>query len=402
MAFFDLFRGNKVSDGGELGLIVDLPNNNVNSSFVDNNINNISTVFTCVKILSDTISRVPCGIYDNSVKRGKLKDKQHYLYDVLHYNVNPYTTSQTFFSTMEVHRNLRGNAYARIIRNKGTGRVEQLQILNPDTFHSYKIQDNKLYYKFKVGKEDELKAYNSDEILHFRMLTKDGVVGVNPIEALRLNLSTTYQGLKTIENFYKNNAASPKALKSTVGGANQKAMLEALKEFKKEFAGSNNAGKVIPLPPNTEIQDLTLNYADAEFVSTIKFNADQIASLYGIPPHLVGNFEASKFNNVEQLQLNFKINTISAIARMYRQEMEFKLLTSKERAEGKSIEFTLQGLVETDYRTRITGLKDLAMVGVVSPNTIARIEGYETFEGGDQHFIQGAMTPIEQMKNKTK
>ncbi len=399
MAFFDFLNLNKSSTLDKGGVInIPMDSGRVHS-FRDENIENISTVYTAIKILSEAISRVPIHIYDNSDSKGKIKDKGHYLYPILHYAPNPYTNSQTFFSTLEVHRNLRGNAFARIVRNQQTGAIKQLEIINPDTFVDYDILDNQLYYRFKEAGSKSV-AINSNEILHFRMLSKDGILGVNPIEALRLNLATSFDAMKSIESFYENNAASPKAIKSTASGVNQKAMLAALKEFKADFSGASKAGKIIPLPPNTELQELKLNFADAQFIGTIKFNADQIASLYGIPPHLVGNFEASKFNNVEQLQLNFKVNTVAAIARMYRQELEFKLLTDKERAEGKSVEFTLQGLVETDHKTRIEGHRVLANIGVVSPNDVAKIEGFKTFDGGDNHFIQTNLMAIEDINQK--
>ncbi|MFW6015328.1 MAG: phage portal protein [bacterium] len=395
MAFFDNFF--KIKTYPDID--TNFQFNEKTNSFNQDEISNLSSVYTSVKILSDTISRLPVHIYNNG-DNGKIKDKQHYLYDKLHYNVNPYTNSQTFFSTLELHRNLKGNGFAYIKRNKNTGEVIQLEIINPDTFYTYDIIDNELYYIFYL--DSKKKAYNSNDILHFKMLSKDGIVGINPIEALRLNISSSHKALSTIDNFYENNATTSKALKSTISNANQKEMGRALEKFEKSNAGSRNAGKIIPLPPNTELQELRLNLADAEFISTIKYNSSQIASLYGIPPHLVGNYEASKFNNVEQMQLNFKVNTISAIARMYRQEMELKLLTESERKEGKSIEFTLHGLVETDHKTRIEGYRTLTNIGAISPNTIAKLEGYETFPGGDKHYIQSNLQAIEDMDNNEK
>jgi len=164
-------------------------------------------------------------------------------------------------------------------------------------------------------------------------------------------------------------------------------MLDALNDFKAKYTGAISAGQMIPLPPNTEIVDLQLNFADAVFIDTIKFNAGQIASLYGVPPHLVGLFESSKFNNVEQMMLDFKATTLTAVARMYRQELEFKLLTTEERLSGKSIEFNLMALVEADSTTRINNQLSLMKSGVITPNDVAKTEGYKTFEGGDKHYM---------------
>ena len=147
---------------------------------------------------------------------------------------------------------------------------------------------------------------------------------------------------------------------------------------------------------------MKLNLADVQFIDTIKFNANQIAALYGVPAHMVGNTEASKYNNVEQMNIGFKGDTISPIARMYRQEMELKLLTSTERKAGKSIEFNLNAMIETDYNTRMNGYKTLASIGVMSPNKISRIENLETDPNGDVRLVPMNMMTLQKLKESEK
>jgi len=359
----------------------------------------ISSVYTCIKVLSDTISRLPVNVYKSDQKKGRLKEKDHYLHTIVHYNPNNYTTSQAFFAALEAYRNFKGNAFAKIHRNQGSGRIMTLEIVNPDHVVGYNVIEGELFYKVQVS-DKKTEIIPSSEMLHFRGLSKNGIWGINPIEALRLNLSSTHQALTTIDKFFQQGALSPYAMKSTVAGANQAAMLEALEKFQKKNAGATQAGKIIPLPPNTELQGLNMNMADAQFINTVKFNADQIASIYGVPSHLVGNNEASKYSNIEQSQISFKVNTVSAITRMYRQEMEFKMLTSKERDQGYSIEFNLMAMVETDHRTRLEGYRILANIGAIAPNKVAALEGLETYEGGDDHFIQTNLQSVEQMKKK--
>ena len=98
-----------------------------------------------------------------------------------------------------------------------------------------------------------------------------------------------------------------------------------------------------------------------------------------VPAHLVGIYEYTKFNNVESENLNFKSMTISAIARMYRQELEFKLLTEEERRAGKSIEFALNALIELDTNTKMNYYKTMRNdLSVLSSNQIALFEGLPT------------------------
>lgn len=363
----------------------------------------IATVYTACKILSDDVGSFPIEVYKDDETLGRISNKDDYRYSLLHYNPNSYTTSNTFFSTLEYIRNIKGNAFAKIIRDPKSLKISSFQIVSPDRIVGYEINNGKLFYQYVENPDKNYILVNAEEFLHFRALSSDGIMGANPIEKLRLNLSTTYKAFSTIDKFYDNNATSPKALKTTVPeGVNPKEWQARIADFNDKYTGVHNAGKMITLPPFTELQDITLNFADAQFIETIRFNADQISSLFKIPPHLVGNFESSKFNNLEQLQLNYKINTIRPILRMYRQELEFKLLTDTERKNGMSIEFNTNSLVETDSKTRIENMKSLFGMGVVTPNMIAKLEGkpFETYEGGDNHFLLTQLMSVEKYNAK--
>jgi len=117
---------------------------------------------------------------------------------------------------------------------------------------------------------------------------------------------------------------------------------------------------------------------------------------------MVGVYEYSKYNNVEQKQQEFIANTIAGITRMYRQELEFKLLTAEERKTGKSIEFVTQALIETDIATRSNYYKTMQDLGVMTPNQIAILEGLPTFTGGDKHYMSSQTVPIEDRDAKVK
>lgn len=361
----------------------------------------ISTVHTCVKILGDTLGRLPVGVYSYDDTSGRIKDKAHYLYDLIHYNPNTYLTSQAFFSSLEVTRNLSGNSFARIFRD-ANARVQYLEIIPPSQVVGYTLVNNELYYKLKTDDDNkEEETVSSTDMLHFKGVTKNGIWGVNPLEALRLNLSSSWQALNTIDTFFKQGALSPYAIKSTVAGANQQSMLEALDKFKKQYGGSANAGQLLPLPPNTELQGLSINMADAAFIDLVKFNDGQIGALYGVPLFMLGSPEASKYNDIEQNQLSFKANTVAAITRMYRQELEFKLLTTKERASGSTIEFNINALVETDYKTKVEGYKAFVGMAAMSPQDVQKLEGIPTYPGAEKHYIQKQYIAVEDMGKET-
>ncbi len=365
-----------------------------NPAFNINNAEAVSTVYICIKKLADTLSRMPLDLYSAGLTGAEI-DKMDYRYPIIHYNPNNYTSSQTFIASLEYWRNLRGNSFARIYRDNRTGQVKSLELLNPAQVISYGVENGSLFYS--VDYNGKIAKLDSMQILHFRNLTKDGIWGMNPIEAVRLNISSTWQGMKTIDEFYKNNATTSKFIKSTVSGANQKALLEAIDEFNNKYSGPLEAGKVKPLPPNTDLISTSLSFADALFIETIKFNAAQIGALYGIPEHMLGINSQIRYSNVEQMNLDFLSQTMANIVKIYEQEFEYKLLTTQERIEGKSIEFDTNYLIETDSTTRINNLRTLLNNGVITPNDVANSEGYPAFEGGDKHFMPGNYLTVEEM-----
>ena len=150
----------------------------------------VSVATTCVKVLAETMAGMPLHVYKPSKKDGKVKDKKSKIYDLLHSQPNKFTTSNSFFQTLEYHRNFTGNAFAIIYRNLNTGTPEKLEIVNPSQVKGYKVKNDELYYK--IGEDDEEKHINAANMLHFKMMSKDGIWGLNPIEVLKMNMGITH------------------------------------------------------------------------------------------------------------------------------------------------------------------------------------------------------------------
>ena len=392
--FFDLILGHEATVHG-IGANISMPTNSYDNTPV-------SVATTSVKILAETMAKMPLNIWTPDKTKGRVKDTKTDLYWLVHSQPNKYTTTNTLIQALEYQRNFKGNAFAEIKRNQGTGKPMHFEILPQRLVKGYKITNGDLYYEVYTGKDNaETRDVNQSDMLHFRMVTKDGIWGINPIEALSLNMGVTHKGLKSMDSFYTNNALSPKALKSVVGAANVGRSKEAISTFQAEYAGSNNAGKWINLPPNVDVVDLAINFADAQIIESLKFNSQQIAALYGVPVYMAtGDYEQSKFNNIEQMSLAFKVNTIQAIARMYKAELESKLLTTKERKQGKEIEFNMNVLVEPDTKTKAEYYGKLLQGGVIKPSQVAMFENLEATEDQDILLAQTNLQELSKFKNK--
>jgi len=307
-------------------------------------------------------------------------------------------TSQSFFSALEYNRNMRGNAFARIWRDGNTGRATKLELIPSAQVEGYKTVRGQLYYTYYKKKEDgdnKKLVVNAADMLHFKMVSKNGIWGMNPIEAQRLNMSTLFKSKNVQDSYYENNAFVPAFLKSTVPDANfLKPFQEAMKQFKDKNVGPANAGTIASLPPFTEIQQLDMNIVDAEFLASGKFDAEQIAAFYDVPPHFVG-INGGTYKDIEELTANFVTFGLGPIIEMYEKELQFKLLTEEEIVKGKSININEKYLIRLATSTKITYYKELFNMGVISGNQIAFAEGLPSYEGGDTHFIpQNNLAPI--------
>lgn len=342
----------------------------------------IAAIMICSKILAQDIGRLPLKLYQVNDTGNKIILKDDLRYLMLHNHPNSYTDSYTFWSTVEYIRNIEGNSYVKINRN--SEHPISLTILPIDYIINNVVVDGELYYSGK----DEPELINASEILHFKNLSTDGLKGRDPKEDLNLNLSIAFKALLTIDHFYENGAITTMILETLVPeGVNPKEWQDKIKDFNEKYVGYRNANKTISLPPFTKLTPIPINFVDAEFINTIKYNNGQVAAYYGIPPHKIGNIESSKFNNLKEMQLDYLVNTIAPIITMYRRELELKLLKDEEIMNGYSIEFETNALNITDSETRVKNYKELFGMSSITPNQISKFENMESFDGGDTHYI---------------
>lgn len=340
----------------------------------------------CAKILAQDVGRLPISIYQTDESGNKVKLYNDYRYRLLHNRPNNYTDAFTYWSTTELNKNFDGNSYGRI--NRIAGSINSLEFLPSENVIGYVFKGGELYYSVKDSQTSEPVSVNASEILHFKNLSTDGINGRDPKSDLAINLGISYKALVTIDNFYNNGAVSKMALETLIPeGVNAKEWSEQIDAFTLKYGSYSNAGKLLIQPPFTKLNPLSINFSDAQFIETIKYNNGQVAAYFGIPQHKLGNIESSKFNSLMEMQMDYIQNTIAPILAMYRRELELKLLREEELNNGFSIEFDTNALNITDSKTRISNYKEMFGMAATSPNDILKSENLPAYEGGDTHYI---------------
>lgn len=344
------------------------------------NLDVIDTIYTCKSILCNTISKLPINILKDNKKY-----KEHKYWNLVHNSPNSYQTTNVFSSTMINHLMGYGNAFAKIIKTNGN--VDSLQIKHPSTLTGYNLNRAGVL-TFSFTDED----INNEDLIHLKLYSDNGITGVNPISAIKMQLSINGQANTTIDSYYRNGLHTSKVMKSMSNTTN-KEYDQAQQNWAKNHTGSLKAGEMFNLPFGSEIQELKLDFADAQLLPTIIQNSKSIASAYGIPLWMLGLEPNSK--TIEESILAFQVMTIQPLAKMIKEEFSRKLLTETERYDEVSIELNLNSMLAANSITRATYLKLLKEGAIICANDAAKIEGFDSYEGGQYHYQQSQNQPLE-------
>ena len=365
----------------------------------------MTAVYCCVRILSEAVASLPLQFYRYTDDGGKEKAVEHPLYFLLHDEPNPEMTSFIFRETLMTHLLLWGNAYSQIIRN-GKGEVVALYPLIPDRMKVDRDEHGRLYYEYTVYDADDVDGRKGTDkvgrtvrlqphdVLHIPGLGFDGLVGYSPIamakNAIGLAIATEEYGSK----FFANGAA-PSGVLEHPGTIKDPSKVR--ESWQATFGGSGNANKIAVLEEGMKYTPISISPEQAQFLETRKFQIDEIARIFRVPPHMIGDLEKSSFNNIEQQSLEFVKYTLDPWVSRWEQAMVRALLTPDEKKKY-FFKFNVDGLLRGDYQSRMNGYATARQNGWMSANDIRELENLDRIpaeQGGDLYLINGNMTKLE-------
>lgn len=360
----------------------------------------MTAVYSCVRILSEAVAGLPLGLYRYNDSGGKEKALQHPLYKLLHDEPNPEMTSFAFRETLMGHLLLWGNAYAQIIRN-ARGEVLALYPLMPNKMTVDRDGYGRLYYLYQRTTDDaptlgggQQVYLRPEDVLHIPGLGFDGLVGYSPIamakNAVGLAIATEEYGAK----FFANGAA-PGGVLEHPGVVKDPARVR--ESWNSVYQGSSNAHRVAVLEEGMKYTPIGISPEQAQFLETRKFQINEIARIFRVPPHMVGDLEKSSFSNIEQQSLEFVKYTLDPWVVRWEQAMCRVLLSDSEKSEY-FIKFNVDGLLRGDYTSRMSGYATARQNGWMSANDIRELENLDRIPvelGGDLYLINGAMTKLQ-------
>lgn len=366
----------------------------------DTKVDNLSeaTYFACLKVLSESIGKLPLKLLQHNDKNGVITARNHYLFKVLHDRPNPYMTSTIFWSTMEYNRNHFGNAYAWI---QGAGNKTHLWILPSNEVEVWyddacimsEIPD--IYYLYSKG--GKLYKFGSEEILHFKgSNTLNGITGISVQEQLKATIGGNAKAQKMINKMYDSGFTAKAVLNYTgsLSDENAKAFVKGIEDYSKGKLKDQGIENIIPIPIGAKLEPLNVKLADNQFIEVKQYTALQIASAFGIKPYQIGDYTKSSYASAEAQQLSFYVDTLLYIIKQYEEELTYKLLTAEEIESGLYFKFNIDVILRADFASKITSLSTAVNSFLYTPNEARAKLDLEAKEGGDELLGNGASIPV--------
>jgi HK97 family phage portal protein len=356
----------------------------------------VAAVYACVRVLAQAVAQSPLHLYRTMPNGGFARATDHPLYELLHLKPNDWQTSFEWRESSVAHCALRGDAYSRIFLN-AAGQIEKLVPLHPDRVWPFLAANGRIAFRHlpvKGGTEYLLDS----EVLRLPGLSFDPTGrSLSPIELHRNTIgnsmvSTEYQG-----RLWANSAVPKGGIKTPVPLGD-----EAIKALRKNWndrhSGPDNAGQIAILHGGLEWVNIGMTNDDAQYVELMQLSISDIARIFGVQPHKIGDLSKATFSNIEQQSIEFVTDTLRPWVDRWEDRMTISLLSPAERRTMK-VEFDLNGLLRGDSAARAALYRTLFAIGALKPNDACRLEGLDPLEGeaAEKTYVQINMAPLDQL-----
>ena len=371
------------------------------------------TYFTCLKMLSETLAKMPIKFYQQTEK-GVERAEPNAAYELLKTRPNPQMTPSVFWGAVENNRNHYGNAYVWIRRQfnrkkyGGEMVIKDLWIM-PSADTTIVIDDKgvfgaagDIYYWYTDKYSGESHIFPSADVMHFKTsLSFDGLSGAPVRDILAATIRGGLESQNFMNNLYKGGLTARAALQYTgdLSPKLEKALIKRLEEYAN---GANNAGKFIPIPIGMKLEPLNIKLTDSQFFELKKYSALQIAGAFGIKPNQINDYEKSSYANSEMQNISFYIDTELYILKQYEEEINYKLLEPSEIREGKFYKFNENVILRTDAKSQAEILTGYVQNGIYTPNEARAYMNKPSMEGGDELICNGNYIKVAQIGNENE
>ena len=350
-----------------------------------------TAVWAAIRLLSESVSSLPLGVYTNS-DGDKIVAESNPVYPLLKIRPNNYQSKITFLEKVMMDLLTKGNSYVRIERNRGAIPTALLP-LNADDVN-IKFIDGVLFYE--TGSD----IYDASDVLHFKTITKDGIIGLSPIDQCKNSIGWGMAVEEFGNTFFKNGAKLSGVLQ-TDRALSETAIGRLKNSFNNVYAQLTGSNSTVVLEEGLTFKPISISAEQAQFLASRTFSIEEVARIFNIPPHMLKDLSKSSFNNIEMQSQEFVTYTLMPYLTRIEQEMNLKLFRTNEI--GKTfVEFNVNGLLRGNTKDRSEFYRTMLNIGAMSINEIRNKENMNKIADGDKHFMQLNMTTIDKIGQDEK
>lgn len=347
-----------------------------------------TAVLGAVRVIAESVASLPCRVYERQ-GRGKKRADAHPLYRVLHDQANSEMESFVFREMSQAHLLLWGNAYSEIERD-GAERIVGLWPLSPSGTEPVRV-NGRLAYRTAIG-TDQI-VLRPDQVLHIRGFGVEGRKGTSLIglsrQAVGLARATEEYGAR-----FFGNDSRPGGFLEHPGKLSKDAHARIKETWESAHQGLSQAHRIAVLEEGMKFSAVSIPPEDAQFLETRKFQVSEIARIFRVPPHMIGDLEKATFSNIEHQSIEFVIHTLRPWLVRWEQSILRQLFAERERSRYFA-EFAVDGLLRGDAAGRYGAYAVARQNGWLSANEIRELENMNPIEGGDVYLVPLNMVPAD-------
>ena len=367
---------------------------------LDDDVRSEATYYACLKILSESLGKLPLKLLRKTKKHGVIEAREHPLYSVVRNRPKRFMTSTNFWSTTEYSRNHYGNAYDLI-----SGYGNNIELIPLDSskmeiwYDDAKILSDVPNVFYLYNYNGKLYKFSNEEILHFKtsLTDKDGLEGLAVKDILRSTIDGNRKA-QNLQNALYENGFTAKTVVQYTGNLNDDNVQNFLKNIENYAKGKVKTTKgLIPIPLGSSLTPLNTSLGDNEFLELKKYSALQIASAFGIKPVQINDYSKSSYSSSESQNLAFLVDTLLFILKQYEEELNYKLLSEKELRAGYYFKFNTGVLLRADLKSQVESLTKGISNFLYTPNEARAFLDLEAQPGGDVLVGNGSTIAINQI-----
>lgn len=337
----------------------------------------VSAVFACVRLLATAVATIPQKVYQQTGEDRKRLASEHQNYDLLHRTPNAWQVPSEYYELFMVHCLLRGNFYAQKVMD-GRGRIVQLVPLHPDRIWLDQLPSGRLRFVHRPANAPP-RTFVQDEIHHVRGLSLDGVVGVSVLAYARNAIGLSSAQETHGAALFKNGSIPPYFIT-----APRKMGAPAKAEFRQNWRGMHGGAHNAHNPPvfddGMEAKALGLTNEDSQWLESRKFQAEEIARFFGVPPHKIALLDRATFSNIEHQAMEYVTDSLMFwLVRMEQCEVRDLFDPDEPFFPEFLVESRLRGDTASRYNAYSIGIKSRFL----TPNEARARENLNPIDGGD-------------------